>query len=209
MSDERVRIAQDVHDVVAHALVAINVQSGVGAHLLDRDVEQARRTLRDIKQVSSEALDDLRATLGLLRSEDAEAAPVSPTTRLGGLSHLSDSLTSAGVEVDLDIDPEVARLPGPVDATSFRIVQEALTNVLRHASSTRARVSVSHREDQVVIDVHDDGTGGRVPAGGGGSGNGLRGMRERAVAMGGTLEAGPGVDGGWRVLATLPTQHKG
>jgi signal transduction histidine kinase len=210
VGEERLRIARDVHDVVAHAMVAINVQAGVGAHLLDRDPEQARRTLQDIKKLSGEALDDLRATLGTLRApEDDEAAPVQPAQglrELDDLGELGDSLRSAGVEVDVDIDPATGTLPASVTATGYRIVQEALTNVVRHAAGSHAHVQVARKGDRVVIDVRDDGRG-VVPVGAAaapGTGSGVRGMRERALAAGGTLEAGPVDGGGWRVLATLP-----
>lgn len=215
VGEERLRIARDVHDVVAHAMVAINVQAGVGAHLLDRDPEQARRTLQDIKKLSGEALDDLRSTLGTIRApEDDDAAPVQPTTGLreaDDLGELGESLRSAGVEVEVDIDPAVRALPATVTTTGYRIVQEALTNVVRHASGSRAQVRVTRDGDRVVVDVRDDGRR-VVPAGAGGAalapgtGSGVLGMRERALAAGGTLEAGPVDGGGWRVLATLPVE---
>jgi signal transduction histidine kinase len=208
VGEERLRIARDVHDVVAHAMVAINVQAGVGAHLLDRDPERARRTLEDIKRVSGEALDDLRATLGTLRApgDEGASAPVLPTQGLGELDELGASLRSAGIEVELDIDPSTATVPAAVSATGYRIIQEALTNVVRHAHGSRARVQVARQDDRVVIDVTDDGRGA-VPVGAStpvGTGNGVRGMRERAQAAGGTLDAGPLADGGWRVRAILP-----
>jgi signal transduction histidine kinase len=205
VGEERLRIARDVHDVVAHAMVAINVQAGVGAHLLDRDPERARRTLEDIKKVSGEALADLRSTLGMLRGDAAaDVAPVHPAQDLRELDELGESLRTAGIEVDLDIDPETATLPASVTSTGYRIVQEALTNVVRHASGSHARVRVTRDEDSLVIEVQDDGSGADLAAPAG-SGQGVRGMRERAQAAGGTLEAGPRAGGGWRVVATLPT----
>ena len=220
VGEERLRIARDVHDVVAHAMVAINVQAGVGAHLLDRDPEQARRTLLDIKKLSGEALDDLRGTLGDLRTpggapgdelssgeRTSVPADVRPTPGLSEIVDLAETLRSAGLEVDLDIDPAATSLPASVTATGYRIVQEALTNVVRHARSSRAEVRVTREADRVVIDVRDDGRG-VVPVGASaaapGTGSGVRGMRERATAAGGTLEAGPVDGGGWRVLANLP-----
>jgi signal transduction histidine kinase len=208
VGEERLRIARDVHDLVAHAMVAINVQAGVGAHLIDRDPEQARRNLQDIKRVSGDALTDLRATLGTLRSpeEGPASAPVLPTQGLHELEELGASLRSAGIEVELDIDPASSTVPAAVAATGYRIVQEALTNVVRHAHGARARVRVAREDEHVVIDVTDDGRGA-VPVGApapDGSGHGVRGMRERAEAAGGTLEAGPGAEGGWHVRATLP-----
>lgn len=204
---ERLRIARDVHDVVAHAMVAINVQAGVGAHLLDRDPDQARSTLLDIKKTSGEALADLRSTLGVLRDpEDADDVPVQPALSLRELDALWPSLDSAGLRLALDVDPTTAGLPASVDATGYRIVREALTNVLRHASSDEAVVRVRREADRVVIEIEDDGAGRRTPVNGTapGTGNGLRGMRERALAVGGTLEAGPRRHGGWRVEASLP-----
>ena len=203
VGEERLRIARDVHDVVAHAMVAINVQAGVGAHLLDRDPDQARGSLQEIKRVSGEALTDLRATLGLLR-DPSDGAPVAPTQGLHELADLRDGLGSAGIDLALEIDPDAAALPASVDATGYRIVQEALTNVLRHAGPTTARVRVTRTADLVVIEVEDDGAAGPAPLTTTGSGNGLRGMRARALAAGGTLEAGPRDGGGWRVSASLP-----
>jgi signal transduction histidine kinase len=207
VGEERLRIARDVHDVVAHAMVAINVQAGVGAHLLDRDPERARTSLEEIKRVSGEALTDLRSTIGALRSSDEEAAlaPVLPTQGLGELDDLAAGLRSAGIDVELVVDPGSAAVPAAVAATGFRIVQEALTNVVRHAGGAEVRVRVSQEADRLVIDVVDDGRGdASVPTTPGGTGNGVRGMRERALAAGGALEAGPAAGGGWRVHATLP-----
>jgi len=203
IGDERLRIAREVHDVVAHAMVAINVQAGVAAHLIDRDPEQARSALRDIKAASGEALTDLRATLGVLRGEDG-AAPVTPATRLRDVPELATGLRAAGVDVDLEVC-EDAGVPAAVEAASYRIVQEALTNVLRHAQASRVQVTVSAEDGGVRVEVVDDGTGGRRRGAPGGSGNGVRGMRERAEAIGGTLESGPAPEGGWRVLARIPS----
>ncbi len=205
VGEERLRIARDVHDVVAHAMVAINVQAGVGAHLLDRDPKQARRTLQDIEKVSGEALSDLRSTLGVLREGAADdGAPVRPAQSLRELDELGESLRTAGIEVDLDVDPATATLPASVTTIGYRIVQEALTNVVRHAGGSHARVRVTRADNTVVIEVDDDG-GGAASTAPPGAGQGVRGMRERAQAAGGTLEAGPLAGGGWRVVATLPT----
>jgi signal transduction histidine kinase len=200
LGDERLRIAREVHDVVAHAMVAINVQAGVAAHLIDGDTEQAREALLHIKRTSGEALNDLRATLGVLR-DSGQAAPVGPSAGLGDLDAVADQLRAAGVEVVVDVDT-VTPVPTPVHSASYRIVQEALTNVLRHAGARRVSVMARADAEALTIVVADDGTG--EPPATSGAGAGLRGMRERAEALGGTLTAGPGEDGGWRVRVTLP-----
>lgn len=207
VDEERLRIARDVHDVVAHAMVTINVQAGVGAHLLDRDPAQAYDTLRSIKQVSGDALTDLRAMLGVLREEgggSGAAAPAPPVQRLADLGDLRDSLAAAGLDVAFDIDPGARTLPAAVDATCFRVVQEALTNTLRHAGSASARVKVVRADDRVQLEVLDDGGTPRRPLSDSGSGHGLTGMQERVAALGGTLDAGPRDSGGWRVAASIP-----
>jgi signal transduction histidine kinase len=208
LGEERLRIAREVHDVVAHAMVAINVQAGVAAHRLDRDPEQARTALRAIKDTSGEALADLRATLGVLRG--GEDAPVLPAAGLGDLDDLAAGLRGAGVDVDLAVG-DVAGLPAAVHAAGYRIVQEALTNVLRHAGARHVRVRVGRDGEAVRLEVRDDGAGAPADRNGNGdgAGSGVRGMRERASALRGTLEAGPADGGGWRVLATLPAETGG
>lgn len=201
LGEERLRIAQEVHDVVAHAMVAINVQAGVAAHLLDRDAEQARSALREIKTVSGDALTDLRGTLGVLRDPDG-TAPVAPSSGLHDLDELAAGLRAAGVDVTLAV-ADLPRVPAAVHAAGYRIVQEALTNVLRHARASSVRVEVAPADgDSVRIEVVDDGAGSHGWA----SGNGTRGMHERAAALAGSLDAGPGATGGWCVSARLPIE---
>ncbi len=202
VDEERLRIARDLHDLVAHALVAINVQAGVAAHVGDPDPETSRRTFRHIKDVSGEALADLRGTLGILRAA-GDDAPISPTAGLADLPDLRVRLEGAGVQLELDLDPGAEQLPVAVGSTGFRIVQEALTNVMRHAAPTTAHVVVRREANEVVVEVSDDGPLDQQ-ARESGSGNGVRGMRERARAVGGTLDAGPRPEGGWRVRARLP-----
>jgi len=205
VAEERVRIAQEVHDVVAHAMVAISVQAGTAAHVLDRRPDQARTALRAIKDASDAALADLARTLGLLRDDDAPA-PLHPTEALSGLAELAAPLRSAGITVDVAIRGRDDRVAPEIGAAAFRIVQEATTNILRHAGAGRASIAVAVGEESVVITVEDDGSA-PVPVGGpvtAGSGNGLRGMRERAAALGGRLDAGRQPDGTWRVHAELP-----
>jgi signal transduction histidine kinase len=203
--EERIRIARELHDILAHRISMISVQSGVGAHLMDRDPDQARRALVAVNQASKEALQELRATLGLLRQVDAPE-PRSPAPGLAQLEGVMASATAAGVEVRLDVSGRPRDLPTGVDLAAYRIVQESLTNVIRHARAATARIAIAYRRTEVVIEVEDDGRGvddaeGEPVAGGG---NGLIGMRERATALGGELEAGPLAGGGFRVLARLP-----
>jgi signal transduction histidine kinase len=200
MGEERLRIARDVHDVVAHAMVEINVQAGVAAHLIDRDPAQARSALRHIKAASGEALSDLRATLGVLRG--SEGAPVEPAAGVKDLEALGAGLRAAGVRVTFAVDPLPPGAAG-LQAVVYRIVQEALTNVLRHADATEVAVRVAQDGEAIDVEVRDDGTGTGGP---GGAGQGLRGMRERAAAAGGTVDYGPVADGGWRVAARLPAE---
>jgi signal transduction histidine kinase len=205
VAEERLRIAQDVHDVVAHAMVAISVQAGAAAHVADRRPEQARVALREIKDAADVALADLSQTLGLLRDETAPA-PLRPTDGLAGLEGLAVPLRAAGITVEVTITgPEDSVAPA-VRSTAFRIAQEATTNILRHAGARRASLTVEIGEQLLVLVVQDDGAA-LVPVGGPlerGSGNGLRGMRERAAALGGRLDAGRRSDGTWRVRAELP-----
>jgi signal transduction histidine kinase len=200
LSEERLRIAREVHDVVGHAMIAINVQAGVAAHLLDHDTDQARESLLHIKRTSGDALTDLRATLGILR-DPAQAAPVGPAAGLDDLDAVAGQLRAAGVDVTVDVDT-AGMVPTSVHSASYRIVQEALTNVLRHANAETVNVVVRDNDDVLTIVVADDGRSTGQPTTG--SGAGVRGMRERAEALGGTLHAGPGAEGGWRLQATLP-----
>ncbi|WP_244963039.1 sensor histidine kinase [Nocardioides dongkuii] len=205
VDEERLRIARDLHDVVAHALVAINVQAGVAAHVRDPDPETNRATFREIKRVSGEALGELRTTLGMLREVD-EQAPVAPAAGLAGLEDLRRRLLAAGVEVELSLDPAVGTLPPTLDATAYRVLQEALTNVMRHVGPTTVRVEVTRADGALRLRVEDDGPAGDRPPSprSGAGGHGVRGMGERVRALGGTLSAGPRPEGGWLVTAALP-----
>jgi signal transduction histidine kinase len=206
--EERVRIARDLHDSVAHSLTGISVQAGVGARVLDERPEDTRAALLAIKHASGEALADLRSTLSMLRSD--EAAPREPAAGLDRLYALVESSRAAGLPVEVVIEGAARPLPPAVDAAAFRIVQESLTNVIRHAGPARATVAVRHREAGVEIEVTDDGrgavasNGGADGADGGSGGHGLAGMRERASLLGGELYAGTRRSGGYRVRARLP-----
>jgi signal transduction histidine kinase len=204
VGEERLQIAREIHDLVAHAMTAINVQAGVAAHLLEREPRQAYDALRNIKHTSGAALSDLRSTLDVLRDPSA-AAPLGPPARFADIPELTNGLRAAGMTVDLDVEAG-AEVPVAVQSAGYRIVQESLTNVARHASgASSAHVSVRRMPGAVRIEVIDDGAGTSVPPNGAAGGNGIRGMRERVAALGGTLEAAPIDTGGWRVRATLPT----
>lgn len=215
---ERLRIARELHDVLAHSLSGINVQAGVGLHLLDRDQEQARSALTSIRDTSRDALAEVRELLGIVRGgADAppppgtraagtpprDPAPLAPAWDLSGLERLASRSRAEGLTVTLDVD--APGLPDPVAGAVHRVVQEALTNVRRHASgATRVAVSVTRHPSAYVAVVSDDGHG--APDRGTG-GYGLRGMRERVEALGGTLDAGPD-DVGWLVRASFPRHDR-
>ena len=199
--EERLRIAQELHDVLGHHVSLINVQAGVALFLLDDDPEQARSALTEIKRSSRELLQEMRSTLGVLRGVDAEA-PHHPTPGLDRLDALLDDVRAAGLDVTLRTAGEPWALPTGVDLAAYRIVQESLTNTRRHAGAGSATVLIGYRDREVELRVDDDGVG--PPAADHQGGNGLLGMAERAHALGGTLEAGPGPDGGFRVRARLP-----
>lgn len=197
--EERLRIARELHDVLAHSISVINVQAGVGLALLDTDPEQARSALTTIKAKSKEALGEVRQVLDTLRTPGD--APRAPAPGLDRLPELVRQAASAGLTVDVEGEPP--RLAPGTDLAAFRIVQEALTNVVRHSGSRHARVHLDHGDGRTLrLRVDDDGPATGADAGG--SGNGLAGMRERAAALGGTIEAGARDDGGFRVLAVLP-----
>jgi signal transduction histidine kinase len=197
-AEERLRIARELHDTLAHSLVAINVRAGVALDL--SGAQDASGALRDIKQVSAVALRDLRATLSVLRDQD-DAAPTAPALDLDALPRLIGHARSAGLHTDVDVQLDGAALPSAIDRAAFRIVQEGLTNVLRHAGASRARVGLRTTVDSLDIEITDDGRSEHVGAS---PGLGLRGMTERAAALGGRVDAGPHAAGGWRVHAVLP-----
>ncbi|MFH8444363.1 sensor histidine kinase [Streptomyces sp. NPDC018026] len=200
--EERLRIARELHDVLAHSISVINVQAGVGLALLDTDPEQARTALTTIKDQSKEALGEVRQVLDTLRTPGD--APRAPAPGLDRLPELVEQAASAGLTVEVEGKPP--RLSPGTDLAAFRIVQEALTNVVRHSGSRHARVRLDRDGGTLLLRVDDDGPATGAEAGG--SGNGLAGMRERAAALGGTIEAGPRPDGGFRVLAALPIDMK-
>ena len=209
--EERLRIARELHDVLAHNISLINVQAGVALHLMEDQPEQARTALTAIKAASKDALGELRSVLDVLRttgpgggpmSPDDEGAPRTPTAGLDDLDRLVAGATAAGIDVRVVTAGTPRPLPPSVDLAAFRIVQEALTNVTRHAGQAAATISLTYGDGALTVQVEDDGRG--VNGAGPGSGNGIRGMKERAAALGGELEVGPRPGGGFRVTASLP-----
>ena len=200
--EERLRIARELHDVLAHNLSLISVQAGVALHLIDERPDQTRAALSAIKLASKEALGELRSVLEVVRASD-ERAPTAPAAGLDRLEQLIARTRDAGVPVSSRIDGTPRSLPAGVDRAAYRIVQEALTNIVRHAAGTPAAVHLAYHERELVVQVDNDG-GGAWVNGSSEGGNGIPGMRERAAALGGILEAGPQPHGGFRVRATLP-----
>jgi signal transduction histidine kinase len=202
IDEERLRIARELHDVVAHTMATINVQAGAAAHVLRDRPDAAAEALATIKSVSREGLRELRAILDVLRQAD-EADPTQPAPGIGQLRGLTDRACAAGLETSLTVDGTARPLPAAVDLAAYRIVQESLTNTIRHAGPATAAVTLTYAGGELLVEVTDTGLG--APADGAGAGgHGLIGMRERASSVGGSLEAGPGPDGGYRVAARLP-----
>ena len=200
VKEERLRIARELHDVVAHSLSMISVQSTAGAHVIEEKPEEARRALAAISEASHSALDEMRRLLGVLRDDDYDASRV-PMPGLKDLPSLLDQIRSAGPSVDSEMRGEPVELAPGLDLTAYRIVQESLTNVVKHARAKRARVILSYGPKDFVIEVVDDG---RAGSSNGRGGLGIEGMRERVALYGGTLEAGPLSEGGYRVEARIP-----
>lgn len=201
-SEERLGIARELHDVVAHSLSLINVQAGVALELMDRRPEQVRTALTAIKEASRDALVDVQSVLDALR-RPGEEAPRAPAPSLRDVADLVQRAEATGLTVDMQVTADLTAIPSGTDAAGYRIVQEALTNVVRHAHASRVRVRIGEQDGDLVLVVDDDGTG--PPGGGTGrEGTGIRGMTERAAALGGQLVAGPKPGGGFAVLARLP-----
>ncbi|GAA4080108.1 sensor histidine kinase [Nonomuraea soli] len=202
---ERLRIAREVHDTVAHAIAIINVQSGVTAHVLDKRPDVARDALRTIEQTSSRALREMRAILGVLRDDGAGRVPY---PGLGQLDELAAEAREAGLDIEVEEAPPVAPLPSAVGSAAYRILQESITNVIRHVGPTRVTVALNPGAEVLELRVTDAGPSMRVPVPGraapGEDGRGIVGMRERCRLLGGDLDAGPLPGGGFEVRARLP-----
>ena len=203
-SEERLRIARDLHDVIGHNISLINVQASMGLDLMDSQPEQARAALSAIKSASKEALEELRTMLTTVRQDDD--APRSPAPGLDRLPELIELTRAAGLSVEAEVAGKPPPLPAAVHLAAYRIIQESLTNVARHTGRARITVRVTYDDAAVHVEIDDDG---KAPSGGGttsGTGSGITGMRERAAALGGDLSAGFRPGGGFRVNARLPVR---
>lgn len=202
LSEDRLRIARELHDVVGHSLGTIAVQAGVGRHLMATEPGRAADALDNIARISRSSLDEVRAVVATLR----EAEPsYRPAPGLADVPDLVETARLAGLTVELTLPDDVEGIPGQVGMAVYRITREALTNVVRHAHASTASVRVDHRDGQVEVTIRDNGSGwvpgSQVPPG---TRHGITGMRERAEALGGRLAAGPSTEGGFMVTASLP-----
>jgi signal transduction histidine kinase len=215
VTEERLRIARDLHDSIGHHIALINAQAGMAAHVFDQQPATARQALTHIRQASRAALDDLRDTIGLLRQPGEPPAPTEPTVGVSGLSNLVASFRRSGMRIDHELDGSVRPLPPATDVTAYRVVQESLTNVGKHAGDAAARVRLSFGPAALHILVEDEGNGRPAPDAARSlpdrrhAGHGIVGMRERVAAVGGSLDAGPRPAGGFRVSAVLPLPEDG
>jgi signal transduction histidine kinase len=201
-SEERLRIARELHDIIGHSLGTIAVQAGVGRHLMETDPDKGAEALDSIARISRESLDEVRSVVAALRDDEP---PYHPSPGLNDLPDLVETVRGTGLAVELTLPDDVEAVPRQTGAAVYRITREALTNVVRHAHASNASVHVDHHDGRVEVAIRDDGAGarnGREPELG--SGHGITGMRERAEALGGSLSAGPASDGGFLVTASLP-----
>ena len=202
LADERTRIARELHDVVAHSVGVIVVQAQGARRIIHRDPARADEALATIEDTARSALAEMRRSLGVLRSEGEQAARA-PQPGVGDIEGLLANARSSGLSVDFTVEGAARPLPQGVDLSAYRIVQEALTNTIKHAGRVRSRVTLRYGDDELVVEVKDDGPGPAADAREG-AGHGLVGMRERVAALAGELHAGAGPDGGFLVRASLP-----
>lgn len=205
-SEEKAYLARELHDVIAHSVSVIVVQAAAADDVFDERPDQARQALRSIERSGREAMTELRRLLTAVRPETG-SPPAGPQPGLGRVEELAEPLRAAGLDVGVRREGQPASVPAGVDLSAYRIVQEALTNTLRHAGARQAQVTLRYGADAVELEVRDDGNGAAA-AGSSASGQGLMGMRERAMLLGGTFEAGPVREGGYRVRARLPLEDE-
>lgn len=201
LTEERLRIARELHDIMAHTITVITVQAGEAQDAQDRYPDQTREALRNIREASREAMSELRATIGVLRASGEPDTVRNPAPGLRDLPELVQTTGGGSLQAVLEVQGEVRPLPAAVELTAYRIVQESLTNVIRHAGASRATVTVRYDPGVVTVQVEDDGRAASAAAA---NGHGIRGMRERAEAVGGRLETRARAGGGFRVWAVLP-----
>src|SRR6266511_4077000 len=205
IAEERTRIARELHDVVAHRVSLMTVQAGAAKTVAAADPESASQAMHEVEKAGRQALDELRHLLGVLRPE-AEVAALGPQPGLADVPRLVEQFRAAGLDVSLAMEGAQIGLPARVDLSAYRIAQEALTNVLKHAGpSARTEVRLSTDNHHVAIEVLDNGHRATILPG---SGHGIVGMRERALLLGGSLDAGPRLDGGFQVVARLPVRRR-
>jgi signal transduction histidine kinase len=207
VAQERVRLARDVHDIVGHYLAGIALQARAGLRRVRTDPTRATQALTEIDQLAGDALAETRQAIGIIRSEDAPA-DLRPAPGIGDVEDLIARVRTPQVRVELHCEQSTRALPATLQTAAYRIVQEALNNVVKHASPATAQVRIEEQADALTVTVTDDGTAG-ANVGTNRPGNGLRGMRERAEQAGGILEAGPDRHGGWRVQASFPLREAG
>jgi len=205
VADERARIARELHDMVGHALNLIVIQAGGAQRAFESRPELARQSLASIESAGRQALSDMERMLGILRVAEGRDQTLSPQPGLSQIDSLAAQVSEAGLPVEVSVEGRPAELPSSVDLSAYRIVQEALTNSLKHAGASRARVAIRYLPDSLDLEVTDDGRGvsERGPSGDK-EGRGLVGMRERVALFGGELSVGPLPEGGYRVHARLP-----
>lgn len=202
---ERLRIAHELHDVVAHTMSVVTVQSGMAEHVLDTQPERARAALAAISTTSRSALAEMRHLLGVLRADGEPAGSLVPARGIDDIAELAGQVSASGLRVQMEVSGRQGAVPASVGLTAYRIVQEALTNAVRHAGvGTEVTVRLGRDAGGVSVEVIDDGGGRPAAAPSDGAGRGLAGMRERVAVFGGRLDAGPVPGGGWRVRAHLP-----
>lgn len=200
VAEERSRIARELHDVVAHAVSVMVLQVGAVRHRLPEQLAEDREALRNVEAAGRNALAEMRTLLGALRSDDEEAA-LAPSPTLSALDRLAADVANAGLEVEVDVEGTPVQLPHALDLTAYRIIQEGLTNVLKHANATQAVVTVRYLPTELDLEVRDNGTG---HGSGGGGGHGLLGVGERVKVFGGRLSYGPSDGGGFALWTSLP-----
>ncbi len=204
IAEERTAIAREVHDILAHTVSVMVVQAEMAEELFEKDRERSRSAMASVQSTGREALTELRRILAFLRTPGSTESDIQPQPHLARLPELVESLGEAGLKVSVTVAGEVRRVAPGVDHCAFRVVQEALTNVLRHSGCDIASAAVRYHPHAIEVEIIDGGSGGAVPVAAEGVGHGLRGMRERVALYGGELTAGPSSDGGFIVRARLP-----